>query len=65
MNTTYVGYNSKHQTLYTWDKGNILEYLLKIEMISKTKQQHQQQSSSSTDNPTNFEHHNNDAATID
>ncbi|KAH7643996.1 gliomedin-like protein [Dermatophagoides farinae] len=58
-----------HITLYTWDKGNILEYLLKIEMISKTKQQqqHQQQSSSSssTDNPTNFEHHNNDAATID
>ncbi|KAH9413172.1 Olfactomedin-like domain protein [Dermatophagoides pteronyssinus] len=56
MNTTYVGYNSKHQTLYTWDKGNILEYLLKIEMIAKTKQ-HQFNNKNDDDNiPINSEH---------
>lgn len=29
--TQYVGYNWRHQKLYTWDQGNILEYPLKIE----------------------------------
>lgn len=31
MSTSYIGYNSRYQYLYTWDKGNILEYPLKID----------------------------------
>lgn len=40
MDTKYIGYNAKHRTLYTWDNGNILEYLLRIE--NKSQQQPQQ-----------------------
>lgn len=31
QSTQFVSYNSRHKKLYTWDKGNILEYQLKIE----------------------------------
>lgn len=43
MDTKYIGYNAKHRTLYTWDNGNILEYLLRIENKSPHQTQQQQQ----------------------
>lgn len=30
MATQYIGYNPRYKKLYTWDRGNILEYPLKI-----------------------------------
>ncbi|OTF82041.1 hypothetical protein BLA29_010175 [Euroglyphus maynei] len=67
MNTTYVGYNSKHQTLYTWDKGNILEYLLKIETqiprISKQSINNDDDNDNDNDvddNDSEHHHHHND-----
>lgn len=38
--TQFVGYNSLHQTLNTWDHGNLLEYLLKIDHDPKKSIDH-------------------------